>query len=95
MKNIIQEMEYIRSRCESFALAMVITRNGSAPRSAGAKMIIKQNGATVGTMGGGNIESQVKQLGVEMLKKHQAAVIKSYQFSGNDAVAMDAICGGR
>lgn len=94
MKYIAQEMENLRSRRESFALATVITRNGSAPRSAGAKMLIKQNGATIGTVGGGILEAQVKQLAVEMLKKHQASV-KSFQFSGNDAAAMDAICGGQ
>jgi len=94
MKNIVQEMEHLRSRRESFALATVITRNGSAPRSTGAKMLIKQNGATFGTVGGGILEAQVILLAVEMLKKHQAAV-KLYQFSGNDAAAMDAICGGQ
>lgn len=94
MKNIIQEMECLLSQRESFALATVITRQGSAPRSAGAKMLIKQNGVTIGTVGGGILEAQVKQLALEMLKKHQAAV-KSYQFSGNDAATMDAICGGQ
>lgn len=94
MKNIIQEMERFRSRCESFALATVITRNGSAPRSAGAKMLIKQNGKTIGTVGGGILEAQVKQVAVEVLKKHQASV-KLFQFSGNDAATMDAICGGQ
>jgi xanthine dehydrogenase accessory factor len=80
-------MEYLRSRRESIALATVITRNESAPRSAGAKMMmIKHNGVTIGTVGGGILEVQVKQLAVEMLKKHQASV-KSYQFSGNDAAA--------
>jgi xanthine/CO dehydrogenase XdhC/CoxF family maturation factor len=49
-------------------------------------MMIKHNGVTIGTVGGGILEVQVKQLAVEMLKKHQASV-KSYQFSGNDAAA--------
>ena len=37
MKQLIQEMADLCGRSESFALATVVTRNGSAPRSAGAK----------------------------------------------------------
>ena len=94
MKNIVQEMEQLRRRGESFALATVITRNGSAPRSAGAKMLIKQNGATIGTVGGGILEAQVKLLAGEIIPRRQA-VVKAFQFSGKDAPAMDAICGGQ
>jgi xanthine dehydrogenase accessory factor len=86
-------MERLRNRRESFALTTVITRNGSVPRSAGAKMLIKQNGATIGTVGGGILEAQVKQLSGELIQKRQT-LIKAFQFSGKDAAAMDAICGG-
>lgn len=74
MKNIIQEMERLRSRGESFALATVITRNGSAPRSTGAKMLIKQDGATIVTVGGGILEAQVQQLAGDMIKERQASI---------------------
>jgi len=57
-------------------------------------MLIKQNGATIGKVGGGILEAQVKQLAGEIIQKRQAFV-KAFQFSGKDAAAMDAICGGR
>ena len=94
MRQIVQDMEHLRKLGEPFVLATVITRNGSAPRSAGAKMLIRQDGKTTGTIGGGILEAQVKQLTAEVFEHHQAS-INSYQFSGKDAAAMDAICGGQ
>lgn len=57
-------------------------------------MLIRQDGKTTGTIGGGILEAQVKQLTAEVFEHHQAS-INSYQFSGKDAAAMDAICGGQ
>jgi xanthine dehydrogenase accessory factor len=94
MNTIYEEMESLRRRAEPFVLATVITRNGSAPRAAGAKMLIRQDGVTAGTVGGGILEAQVKQVAAEMTRSHQASV-QAFQFTGKDAAAMDAICGGQ
>lgn len=41
------------------AVATVVEVEGSAPRGAGAKMLILADGTTVGTVGGGGVEAQV------------------------------------
>ena len=94
MEKIIQVMEELVTRGESFVLATVISRNGSAPRSAGAKMVARIDGSIVGTVGGGILEAQVQKLAAEMNEKHQS-LIRSFSFSGKDASTMDAICGGQ
>jgi xanthine dehydrogenase accessory factor len=94
MKQLINEIASLAAQEQSFVLATVITRNGSAPRSAGAKMLVREDGSTLGTVGGGILEAQVEQLAVEILKSHEAT-IRSFQFSGKDAATMDAICGGQ
>jgi len=94
MKQLIHEMSTLFARGESFVLATVITRNGSAPRSAGAKMLVRADGSTAGTVGGGLLEAQVEQLARQVLETH-AAVVQGFQFSGKDAATMDAICGGQ
>lgn len=48
-------LEAIR-RGESAALATVIEAQGSTPRGAGAKMLVRADGRTVGTVGGGDVE---------------------------------------
>lgn len=47
------------------ALATVIAGRGSAPRAAGAKMLVHADGSIVGTIGGGAVEHAVIALAVE------------------------------
>jgi xanthine dehydrogenase accessory factor len=94
MKQIIQEMGKLSANRVHFALATVITRNGSAPRSAGAKMLVKQDGEMIGTVGGGMLEAQVQKLAMQMIAE-QRATVQAFQFDGKDAATMDAICGGQ
>lgn len=94
MNQLITEMSELSARGEAFVLATVISRNGSAPRSAGAKMLIRADGAPCGTVGGGILEAQVERLAAEIHQSH-VPVVRSFAFSGKDAATMDAICGGQ
>jgi xanthine dehydrogenase accessory factor len=94
MQQIIREMSNQVSGSEPFVLATVVTRNGSAPRSAGAKMLVRADGSITGSVGGGKLEAQVLELAAEVMKNHAAAV-NEFHFTGKDASTMDMICGGR
>jgi len=94
MNSIIREMSDLVAQQEPFALATVVTRNGSAPRSAGAKMLVRADGSIAGTVGGGKLEAQVLELAAEVMKTHTARV-NEFHFTGKDASTMDMICGGR
>lgn len=94
MKQLIQEMSQLSASGQSFVLATVITNNGSVPREAGAKMLVRPDGTTAGTVGGGILEARVEELGREILKTRQSTV-RDFAFTGRDAATMDAICGGQ
>jgi xanthine dehydrogenase accessory factor len=51
MNNLYHEIVNFLSKHESPGLATVISRNGSAPRSSGPKMLIRRDGTTAGTVG--------------------------------------------
>ena len=93
MKNLIYEMADLFSRGQSFVLATVVSRNGSAPRSAGARMVLRNDHSTLGTVGGGILEAQVEQLAAQVISTHEG-ILQGFKFSGKDAATMDAICGG-
>ena len=44
---------------EAVALATVVNAQGSVPRHAGSKMLVRQDGSIVGTVGGGAMEALV------------------------------------
>lgn len=57
-------------------------------------MLVRQDGSTLGTVGGGILEARVEQLAKAVIQSHHAT-IQEFEFSGKDAASMDAICGGQ
>ncbi len=93
MKEIIQTADELARKHEDFALATVISRDGSAPRGPGAKMLIRKNGDITGTIGGGLIEAEVIKNGINCIG-NRVSVIKTYVLSGEKAAGLDMTCGG-
>jgi len=63
LKAAVREMEEGRAA----VLATVVASDGSAPREAGARMLVRADGSTVGTVGGGAVEHHVRALALEVL----------------------------
>lgn len=55
---IYEEIVRLTKGGTAFALATVIETGGSAPRKAGAKMLVRSDGTTLGTVGGGRVEAE-------------------------------------
>mgnify|MGYP001189989740 FL=1 len=75
-------------------LATVISREGSAPRSVGAKMFIGEDGSLCGTVGGGVLESRAYDESMAIMGKN---IVKTIEIS-MDALSVeskDMLCGGR
>lgn len=49
-------------------LSTIISRKGSAPRGVGTKMLIREDGSTVDTIGGGCVESEIIQKALLMMR---------------------------
>lgn len=76
-------------------LATIVRRQGSAPRQAGTKMLIRQDGSLVGTIGGGCVESEVRERGLEMLSGEEAgAELLRVDLSADTAADEGMVCGG-
>lgn len=75
------------------ALATIISRKGSAPRQVGTKMLICRDGRTVGTIGGGCVESEIKLLGLDVITS-RLPLLKTVDMTGVDAEADGMVCGG-
>lgn len=94
MKKIFQQLAGLLADNESIVVATIFDKSGSAPRTAGAKMAIRQSGATAGTIGGGRLEADAVRLAGQVFRTRQS-VIAPFDLSGQDVAGMDMICGGQ
>lgn len=76
-------------------LATIIARKGSAPRQAGTKMLIFPDGSSLGTIGGGCMEAEVKSQARHMLAGGEERYKTSFvDMTGREAEEEGMVCGG-
>lgn len=93
VKEIVKEAVRLLEKGQGFALATVVEQARSAPRSAGARMVIGEEGAVTGTVGGGALEARVQKIAAEVMAKRKAELV-SFDLTAGDSSGMGMICGG-
>jgi xanthine dehydrogenase accessory factor len=66
--DIYEEILRLRKEGRPFATATIVQCRGSAPQKEGAKMLIRDDGSTFGTLGGGCIETDVLQASLQAIR---------------------------
>lgn len=92
MLDIYQELAIAAQKGERAALATVISAQGSTPRKAGAKMLVKKDGTVVGTIGGGYVEQRAQEKAIEVMNSGEAQIMHFDLSGAEKEPAM--ICGG-
>ena len=93
MREVIEELLETWSTGQDTALATVVSTYRSAPRQPGAVMLVHRDGSVLGSLSGGCVESDVYELGRDVLAG-SGAVLRSYGVSDDDALAVGLTCGG-
>ena len=73
--HIFEEIIRLTQHGEPFALATVTAHSGSSPRKAGAKMLVRGDGTTLGTVGGGRVELETVQAALATLEAGEPATL--------------------
>jgi xanthine dehydrogenase accessory factor len=94
MTRLFGEMARLLDKGESFAVTTILDKTGSAPRTAGAKMIVRRDGSIIGTIGGGRLEARAIVLAMEGCASRRTQ-LHAFDLTGEDAAGMDMICGGK
>ena len=83
--------EIIRLKKERLpaVLATVVETRGSAPRKAGAKMLVRRDGSITGTVGGGQTEAETIAAALEVLRRGRPRTL-SFALTEQHG----AVCGG-
>lgn len=93
MKSVYDDIVKALSDKESVVAVTIFNKSGSAPRDAGAKMMVRSDGSITGTIGGGKLEGEAIRLSAEVFKTKTPAAV-AFNLSGADASDMNMICGG-
>ena len=90
---IFAEINALEEQGKEAALCTVVRTQGSTPRRAGSKMLVYPDGRISGTIGGGEMESRVVQVALEVLAENKARLL---EYSLNDPTRGDpGVCGGQ
>lgn len=89
-RQAVKELEQQRPS----VLATVIRTKGSTPQKPGAKLLVRQDGSAVGTLGGGCVEGDIWFAAKQLLRRHGPAEVKEYVLSEELAARDGLICGG-
>jgi xanthine dehydrogenase accessory factor len=79
---------------KALVIATILSKQGSAPRSAGTKMIVHENGNISGTIGGGWVEAQVQKQASDLFERREGAFIREFTLDSKKYDDMDMVCGG-
>jgi xanthine dehydrogenase accessory factor len=78
---------------ETVALCTVVAARGSTPQAAGARMLLLGDGRTIGTLGGGCVEAEVRQQAIKLLLAGESELLTfklDHDYGWDDGL----ICGG-
>jgi xanthine dehydrogenase accessory factor len=73
--------------------ATIVSHKGSTPRSAGARMAIREDGSIAGTIGGGQVEAEVLAQAAKVFEERKNRLL-AFRLQGEEAAEADMLCGG-
>jgi xanthine dehydrogenase accessory factor len=91
---LIEAVADVMARGDRAALVTVVRATGSTPQRVGAKMLVREDGRVIGTIGGGCYESDA--LGkARLVMQDGKAQFAQYDLNDDFAEETGLICGGR
>ncbi|MGH3721694.1 MAG: XdhC family protein [Pseudonocardiaceae bacterium] len=93
MREVLDELVAQWRQGRSTAVGTVVSTYRSAPRPAGASMLVTSDERAVGSVSGGCVEGAVFELGQQVLAE-DTPVLQRYGVSDDDAFTVGLTCGG-
>ena len=87
---VYRRAEELAAAGETVALVTVTAVSGSAPRDPGATMLVRGDGSTAGTIGGGNVENLSREAAVEAIEAGESSTAEwELRPEGNTGMVCD------
>jgi len=87
---IFEEVVRLKRLGRTSVLTTIVECRGSSPQKQGAKMLVRDDGSTLGTLGGGCLEADVLQAAAMAMQDHEPRTL-SFSLTEKDG---GLVCGG-
>src|SRR5437868_6435909 len=91
--DLYEEIVKLRQQGRRCALATIINVRGSIPSFETAKMLVRDDGSIVGTIGGGCVEADVWQAAKEVMQTEKPRTL-TFNLNENPKYDTGLVCGG-
>src|SRR5690349_24501039 len=92
--DIFDEIQRLRQEGRKAALATIVQIRGSVPSFQSAKMLVREDGSTMGSVGGGCVEAEVWTAAQDVLREEKSRVM-SFDLTDESMAESGLICGGK
>lgn len=94
MKDVFKETKRLLDAGQKAVLATVVKTKGSTPQKPGAKLLVREDGSGIGTLGGGCVEGDIWFAAQQLLKNTGPTQFREYQLNEDLAAEEGLVCGG-
>ena len=94
MKKLLGSVIELLENGSDAVLVSVIGSTGYTPRGAGAKMFVRPDGSSQGTIGGGRVEYEAQKHAAAIYADRKSGTV-GYDLAPNDVADVGMICGGK
>ena len=94
MQDVFHEAVNLLQKEEQLVMATVIRTKGSTPQKPGAKLLVRNDGTGVGTLGGGCVEGDIWYAASQLMRRGGDAQYREYELNEDLAAQDGLVCGG-
>ncbi len=94
MREVFHEAASELDEGRPVVVATVVRTKGSTPQKPGAKLLVRDDGSGVGTLGGGCVEGDIWFAAQELMKRGGSAQYRDYELNEDLAAEDGLVCGG-
>jgi xanthine dehydrogenase accessory factor len=93
-EDLFDEIQRLRQFGRKAALATIVQIRGSVPSFQTAKMLVRDDGSTLGSIGGGCVEAEVWATAQEVLREEKSRMM-TFDLTEDSMAESGLICGGK
>jgi xanthine dehydrogenase accessory factor len=94
MEPVFREAVEQLSANRPIVIASVVRTSGSTPQKPGAKLLVREDGSAVGTLGGGCVEGDIWFAAKTLMREGGPAQVRDYYLNEDLAAQDGLVCGG-